>query len=128
MKREANRTPNCMILDSYQCHFFYTAVFGSDYGGLQLKNWTELTCNKLTQLHDALLVTRVTVTKLIGCSSRTAVSRTTVRKLEFSLVQFVRCERPFTRNPVLATAAWMSYFPLQSFNGERTGAALRSAI
>ena len=30
-------------------------------------NRTELTCTKLTQLHDALLVTRVSVTKLIGC-------------------------------------------------------------
>jgi len=30
---------------------------------------TELTCNKLTQLHDALLVTRVSVTKLIGCTA-----------------------------------------------------------
>jgi len=30
-------------------------------------NWTELTCTKLTQLHDALLVTRVSVTKLMGC-------------------------------------------------------------
>ena len=29
---------------------------------------------KLTQLHDALLVTRVGVTKLIGCSSRSASS------------------------------------------------------
>ena len=30
-------------------------------------NWTELTCSELTQLHDPLLVTRVSVTKLIGC-------------------------------------------------------------
>ena len=29
--------------------------------------------NELTQLHDALLVTRVSVTKLIGCSSQTGV-------------------------------------------------------
>ena len=32
----------------------------------QQTNWTELNCTKLTQLHDALLVTRVSVTKLIG--------------------------------------------------------------
>ena len=30
-------------------------------------NWTELTCTKLTQLHNALLATRVDVTNLIGC-------------------------------------------------------------
>jgi len=34
---------------------------------------TELNCTKLTQLYDAWLVTRVSVTKLIGCSARTAV-------------------------------------------------------
>ena len=32
-------------------------------------NSTELTCIKLTQLDDALLVTRVGVTKVIGCSA-----------------------------------------------------------
>ena len=44
-------------------------------------NWTEMTCTKLTQLHDALLVTRVSVTKLIGC-------RAAVHALRFSSVQF----------------------------------------
>ena len=44
-------------------------------GGSQRTNyyWTELTCNKLTQFYDALLVTRVSVAKLIGYSSQTAV-------------------------------------------------------
>jgi len=49
---------------------------------------TELTCTKLTLLHDAWLVTRVSVTKLIGCSaqfvnssSRTAVQFSSVRLL-----------------------------------------------
>jgi len=65
-------------------------------------NWTDLT--KLTQLHDALLVTRVGVTKLIGC--RSAVRRVrdlqfarfllhgskTRRAPEFRSVQFVCCE------------------------------------
>ena len=31
-------------------------------------------CTKLTQLHDALLVTRVSATKLIGCRAAAAVS------------------------------------------------------
>ena len=39
----------------------------------------ELTCIKLTQLHDALLVTRVSVTKLIG-------STAAERALQFSSV------------------------------------------
>jgi len=43
-------------------------------------NWTELTCTKLTQLHDELLVTRVSITKLIGC-------RAAGRALQFSSVQ-----------------------------------------
>ena len=43
---------------------------------------TELTYTKLTQLHDALLAKRVSVTKLIGYSS------VTVRELQFSSVQF----------------------------------------
>jgi len=42
---------------------------------------TELNCPKLSQLHDALLVTRVSVAKLIGC-------RTAVRAL-FSSAEFV---------------------------------------
>ena len=46
---------------------------------------TELTCTTLTQLHDALLVTRVSVTTLIGC-------RAAVRALRFSSVQFGCCE------------------------------------
>ena len=50
---------------------------------------TELTCTKLTQLHDALLVTRVGVTKLIGC-------RAAVRELNFSSVQFDCCEHGLT--------------------------------
>jgi len=37
----------------------------------------ELTCTKLTQLYDALLVTRVSVRKLIGC-------RTAMRELQFT--------------------------------------------
>ena len=40
---------------------------------------TEVTCTKLTQLHDMLLVTRVSVTKLIGC-------RAAVRELQLSSV------------------------------------------
>ena len=48
-------------------------------GGSQRTNWTEL--NKLTQLHDALLVTRVSVTKLIGYSSRTTVQLSSVGHL-----------------------------------------------
>ena len=43
-----------------------------------------MTCTKLTQLHDASLVTRVSVTKLIGC-------RAAVRTVQFancSSVQF----------------------------------------
>jgi len=59
-------------------------------------NWTELTCTKLTQLHDSLLVTRVGVTQLIGC-------RAAVRALQFangnsvqlSWVRFVCCEHGF---------------------------------
>jgi len=51
-------------------------------------NWTELTCTKLTHLHAALLVTRVSVTKLIGkfanCSS-----------VPFSSVHFICCEHVF---------------------------------
>jgi len=46
---------------------------------------TELTGTKLTQLHDALLVTRASVTKLIGC-------RASVRTLQFvncSSAQFI---------------------------------------
>jgi len=40
-------------------------------------NRTEPTCTKLTQLHDTLLVTSVSVTKLIGC-------RAAVHTLQFS--------------------------------------------
>ena len=46
---------------------------------------TELTCTTLTQLHDALLVTCVSITTLIGC-------RAAVRALQFSSVQFGCCE------------------------------------
>jgi len=49
---------------------FWTRVFAMKVFTLQV---AELTCIKLTQLHDALLVTRVSVTKLIGCSWRTRV-------------------------------------------------------
>jgi len=35
----------------------------------QQTNGTELICTELTQFHDALLVTRVSVTKLIGCKT-----------------------------------------------------------
>ena len=46
----------------------------------------------MTQLHDALLViTRVSVTKLIGCSARTAV--------QFSSVEIVCCERGLIADP-----------------------------
>jgi len=50
---------------------------------------TEVTCTKLTQLHDTLLVTRVSVTKLIGC-------RAAVPELQLSSVEFVCCERDFS--------------------------------
>jgi len=43
----------------------------------QQTNWTELTCTKLTQLHDALLVTRVT--KLIGCRAAACSARSAPR-------------------------------------------------
>ena len=62
-------------------------------------NWTELTCTKLTQLHDALLVARVSVTKLIGC-------RAAVRALQFSSVQIVCCEHGFSHR--LITACFLS--------------------
>jgi len=67
-------------------------------------NYTELTCIELTQLHDALLVTRVSVTKLIGCrdsSSRTAAnqlrgaSRNWVNAMQVSSVPFG--STPWTR-------------------------------
>ena len=59
---------------------------------------TKLTCTKLTQLHDALLVTRVSVTKLIGCRAavRALLFVKSVRELQFSSVQFVCCEHGFT--------------------------------
>ena len=46
-------------------------------------NWTELTCTKLTQLHDTLLVTRVGVRKLIGrrSSSTRATGNESVPKI-----------------------------------------------
>ena len=53
-------------------------------------NWTELTCTKLTQLHDALLVTSVSVTKLMGCRAAVGLqftncsSQTGVCELEFT--------------------------------------------
>ena len=52
---------------------------------------TELTCVKLTQLHDALLVTRVSVTKLIDCRAAVRAllqGRAAIRELQFSSVQF----------------------------------------
>ena len=59
-------------------------------------NWTELTSTKLTQLHHGLLVTHVSVTKLIGC-------RAAVRALQFAnyssgtAVQFSSVCLPWTR-------------------------------
>jgi len=44
----------------------------------------------MTQLYDALLVTRVSVTKLIGY-------RAAVRAQQLNSVEFVRCERGFSR-------------------------------
>jgi len=48
---------------------------------------TELTCTKLTQLHGALLVTRVSVTTLIGCTAA-------VCELQFSSAQFSSVRLP----------------------------------
>jgi len=45
--------------------------------------WTELTCTKLTKLHDALLVTHAS-------ASRSWLAA--VRELEFCSVQFICCE------------------------------------
>jgi len=56
-----------------------TALFVRHYSGVH-SGRTELTCNKLTQLHDTLLVTRASVTKFIGCSSRTAVQFSSVHE------------------------------------------------
>ena len=47
--------------------FFVASVIVNESKGVSQMNWTEL--NKLTQLQDTLLVTRVSVTKLIGCGS-----------------------------------------------------------
>ena len=52
---------------------------GAVHSGQTELNWPS--CVKLTQLHDALLVTRVSITKLIGC-------KTARRALQFSSVQF----------------------------------------
>jgi len=51
-------------------------------------NCTELTCTKLTQLNDALLVTRVSsITKLIGCRAAVqSANSAPVRELQFSSV------------------------------------------
>jgi len=61
-------------------------------------NWTELTCNKLTQLHGALLVACVSVTKLIGCTTdhaiRVAVGRNVTRRLNSSNSPFIFIHRP----------------------------------
>ena len=65
---------------------FWTHVFQCECS--RRPNWTELTCNKLTQLHDALLVTRVSVTKLSSWLQFSSV--------QFSLVQFVCCKHGFT--------------------------------
>jgi len=65
--------------------YAFLAVFTADE-----LNWTELTCTKMTQLHDALLVTCVGVTKLIGWC------RAAVRELQISSVQFVCCKHGFT--------------------------------
>ena len=43
-------------------------------------NSNEHTCTKLTQLQDALLVTRVGATKLIGCSSQVQFGLSAVNK------------------------------------------------
>ena len=66
------------------CNVCCTVKIKSVKDGSQPANWTEwteLTCNKLTQLHDAVLVTRVSVTKLIGCSSRTGGEFSSVWRL-----------------------------------------------
>jgi len=77
---------------------------------------TDLTCTKLTQLPDALLVARVRVTKLIGCRAavrsmqfvnsrlvhreyfhwNTWVQNLSSTRVQFSSVQFVRGEHCFT--------------------------------
>jgi len=56
---------------------------------------TELTCTKLTQLHDALLVARVSVTKLIDARDRPITRRVTGSTWCWS-VQFVCCEHGLT--------------------------------
>ena len=74
------------------------------------QNWiSDLTCIKMTQLHDASLVTRVRDTNLIGYSlqgrlkigemekaTQEAPVETAVRELEFSSVQFICCEHALT--------------------------------
>ena len=66
-------------------------------------NWTEVICNKLTQLHDALLVTRVSVTKLIGCCSRTGVQFSSVHLLRTRPLQ-IQCSRSYiTRSCIFST-------------------------
>jgi len=64
-------------------------------------NWTELTCTKLTQLHDALLATRVSVTTLMDCRAAVGLqfvnssSQTPVCEL-----QFVNCSPTAALQPI----------------------------
>ena len=53
-------------------------------------NWTKLTCTKMTLLHDALLVTRVSDTKLIGCRSAVRLLQFANCSVQFSSVRLLR--------------------------------------
>ena len=90
---------------------FWTHAF--QWNCSQWPNWTELTSTKLTQLQlqDVLLVTCISITKLIGCSTCTAV-----HKLQFSSVQSGCCEqihwKACVQNSSLLVA---NYYTLFSF-------------
>jgi len=81
---------------------FWTRVFQWKCSHWKSANWTDLTDTKLTQLHDALLVTRVSVTKLIGCSAHTTVLFSTVCLLWTGLHTIVCWYRPWNCLPLVA--------------------------
>ena len=84
----------------------------------QYVNWTELTCNKTTNLLDAFIGHARQRHDLIGCSETRTVGAQSVRalwtlpleytssELEFSSVQILCCEQTFSQQTVKIIRVW----------------------
>jgi len=117
-------------------YMYKSRAQGAGYTAVLSLVHSTLTCAKLTQLHDALLVTRVSVTKLIGCSSRTGVRFSSSAVTPLGLVtHIVNCFSAWTSRPspthwlyrvtdtaaklgrlVLSTCSGIGLFTLESAN------------